>query len=196
MSRLVFRNEVFQCPLLCEQCDHLSPSGKRCKRTVCFGWPTCWQHSKIDYGVKTKKSTIPGAGRGLFATRSFDSYEFICPYEGEVVSETCLEQRYPGNAVAPYAVNFDEGNFIDSACIRGIGSIANGLFVRGISQPRYRHDAVIAPDDEGVIWLQAIKPIPQGKEIFVYYGTDYELEDNYETVRTKDFWDTDPCFRS
>lgn len=192
---LVFRNENFQCPLLCDQCTFITESG-RCKRRVCFGWPDCWQHTIIEYGVKTRPSTIKGAGKGLFATRPFYKGEWICPYHGQITPKQCLDTLYPGDTLAPYAVEVDgSGVFVDSACTRGIGSMANGLFLGGVSNHRARHNAELQRDFDHSdnVWLIATKNIAAGQEIFVWYGETYQLDNSYETVRSRYNADTRPC---
>lgn len=183
MSRLVFENESFQCILECSQCDYILENGNRCKRRVCIGAPTCWQHTIILYGVKVKKSNIENAGSGLFTTKPFIRNEFICPYIGEMISEDCLESRYPADQTAPYATQaITDDEYIDSACLRGIGSLANFANIKNAKIVEY--------NDE--VWLQAIKYIRANEEILVDYGPFYQFEP-HTTNRKNNPVDDRPC---
>lgn len=194
MSRLTFDNDNFRCKIQCGQCDHIKPDGERCRNRVCIGFPTCWIHSKITYGVKVKDSLEVNSEKGLFATRDFETGDWICPYSGELITNQCLEARYPGDRTAPYAVSRASDNlYIDSACVRGIGSMANGRFKRdGFSRNRCLHNAEIVTRRGAGIWLKAIRDIEEGDEIFVYYGDEYRLDLDHNTKRTKKC-DTRPC---
>jgi hypothetical protein len=144
------------------------------------------------YGVRVRPSTIPNTGKGLFATRDFLSNSWICPYLGEVISQQYLDQRYVGDVTAAYAVQ-DGVNFIDSACRRGIAAMANGLFRNdGHARSVNQHNAIIEQRPGQGVWLRAPINISDGDEIFVWYGDDYRLEDDHETVKRRGV-DTRPC---
>ncbi len=196
--KLIFKTLQFQCHLQCGQCDHLTVAGVQCKRRVCFGAPTCWQHSKQDYGIKIKESTLEGTGKGLFATRYIPMGAWICPYLGEELQQACLDLRYPGNMTAPYTETdtAPDGTvtIVDSACYRGIGSMSNGLFNQrtGVIRAKESHNSeTVYRDEYSQIWLRATRNIPEGREVFVYYGADYHLEP-HETKR-RNGNDTRPC---
>ena len=194
MSRLTYIDEgenPFKCQLECDQCDHVTLNGLRCQRRVCIGVPTCWQHTKTKYGVKSAISTIVGAGKGLFATRNFNRWEWICPYIGENITDACLTARF-GNGTAPYATD-SVGGAIDSACRRGIASLANGLFTaNGNSRGERFHNARIVYNPDGEIWVRAIKFIPSGDEIYIFYGKEYRLDGLHSTKRVRAA-DSRPC---
>lgn len=200
MSRIAFTFDDpgggFRCRLACGQCVQIKANGQQCQNRVCLGFPICWIHTKQVYGVKTGPSTIPNAEKGLFATRFHPSGSFIVPYVGEIINQQCLDLRYPGNATAPYTSRDANGlNYVDSACMRGTGSRANGIFNprTGRSRPRNQHNADIQwnPADNE-LWLRAFRDIRSGDEIMVYYGNSYILQDNHTTSRTK-APDTRPC---
>lgn len=187
--RLTFKTDNFQCHLQCGRCSHIKANGQQCGNRVCFGAPVCWIHNKQRYGVQIKDSGVHG--KGLFATRPFLANVPLCPYEGENISTRCLNNRYPGNTTAPYAVTKSRYRVLDSACRRGIGSMANGLFYRGRPIQRNRHNAVILPLNQ-TLWIVSTRNITQGEEIFVWYGNDYRLENNHRTYRSQ-LNDTRPC---
>ena len=193
-SRLTFTTTNFRCHLTCGRCTFLRAGGVRCKNRVCFGTPICWTHTRQLYGVRLGMSTLPGAGKGLFNMRTRKKGDWLCPYGGEEITSACVDQRYPLDATAPYAVDGDDGNFRDAACARGIGAMANGRFrANGYSLPLNRHNAVIEDRDGGAgAWIRATRRIRANAEIFVYYGDAYVLENNHET-RRRSGNDTRPC---
>lgn len=156
-----------------------------------MGTPVCWQHTRKEYGIKTMQSLIPNAGLGLFAIKDFYIRDWICPYVGELVSDECLTDRY-GDDTAPYATDHVDGA-IDSACMRGTASLANGLFTaNGISRAKRFHNAQIVYNPDGIIWVRATKRINNGSEIYIHYGRQYRLEGNHTTSRIRSI-DNRPC---
>lgn len=198
MSPLTFSNltENWSCHLQCDRCQFRKPNGEQCKNRVCFGSPVCWIHNRKNYGVQIKNSTIEGAGKGLFATKNIRFRDWICPVGGEQLQENCIDQRYPGDDLAPYAVTRgSDGVVFDAACVRGIGSMSNALFTPA-GNPRNRkfHNSKMAenPNDNNALWIQATKNIASGEEIFTFYGDEYTLDDVHETRRFRSV-DTRPC---
>lgn len=192
-SKLLFENTAFRCHLYCDQCSHIKINGQRCKNRVCFGTPVCWIHSKQLYGVKIKNSTIVGFEKGLFAVRPITTGEWICPMVGEQVSKECLHLRYPQSS-APYAFKSEQGVIFDSACTRGIGSMANNKFTgNGRIQPQIQDNAMVKfRSDMNSLWLQAIDDIVEGEEIFVSRWDDYVAPSSHITKRAKRV-DNRPC---
>lgn len=200
-SYLTFKTPYFQCRLQCGQCTHIKNDGTRCRNRVCVGYPTCWIHNKIMYGVKVRDSQeIPGI-KGLFATKDFQRDDWICPLNGELIDLGCLNARYPGDRVAPYAVDFvEEGDplYIDSACERGIGSMSNArFFADGTIKDQGSHNSKITEPQpgSGQLWLRATKNIRRNTEIFTWYGAGgYNINEIFphQTSR-RTTADTRPC---
>lgn len=160
----VFQTDVYACRLESHPCQW---SGG-CKRLVTIGLPMCWQHSRIHYGVKVGPSTIPGAGNGLFAIRTFAPREKLCPYGGRLLTQTQMDDLYPGKGtLAPYAEQISKTHYRDAACVRGLGSMANGMAYKKDS------NAETFVSTDRVPWLRAIKRIPAGQEILNHYHSDY-----------------------
>ena len=78
---------------------------EQCTSIICLGLPYCPEHTRERFGVRYDTSTIPRAGNGLFATRSFEQGDKICVYYGETISEEELERRYPGDTLGAYVVS-------------------------------------------------------------------------------------------
>ena len=170
MPYLYDHNGSWSCVLETERCSHVAPGGKRCGRNVTVGLDLCWQHCRRVYGVKIAPS--PLAGNGIFAVRQFEKGEWMCPYGGKVMGKRELDLLYPGTDLAPYTERINSGplrnKYTDAACVRGIGSMANGMRRKADSNVmgEYR------PSD-GKVWLRVITRIEVGEEILNYYGKEY-----------------------
>lgn len=192
-------NQSWSCPIHCARCEFTRPNGVQCKNKVCFGSPLCWIHNAKKWNVRAKKSTIANAGKGLFTTKRFSAGEWICPMTGENLPIQCVHLRYPGEMTAPYAEVFDSGTrAVDCACSRGIGSLANARFnpngtVRGVSSHNATTSVRPVGDGHPGIWLKARTVIQPGREIFLWYGNDYRLENTHTTKYRKTVPDTRPC---
>ena len=130
--------------------------------------------------LRIQTSTIPGAGKGLFALdRSrphrqvlFHANAIICEYGGEILDEDEKDERYE-DKTAPYAVRINRNRYEDGATERGVGSLAN-------EPPRGRDaNARLAlynvRGGNGRVRLIAESPIRNGDEIFVEYGEEYGM---------------------
>lgn len=129
--------------------------------------------------LRIKPSTIPGAGRGLFAaskTRGpgevvFARGDRIIEYGGEHIIVAELNNRYPGTLTAPYGLQ--EGAHVeDGACNRGPGTLANHAPQRE-ANARYS----FARGNPQRMVLVATKPIRNGTEIRCNYGRGYSLNE-------------------
>lgn len=169
----------FQCNLKKERCVGHTKTGNRCKRNVCIGLDYCFSHLQIDKHLKIKASTIPNAGKGLFALNKqlpenaivFRKGNLIIDYNGDNINSNQLHNRY-GDDTAPYAVQVNNNQFIDASCRRCIGSLANTNRNTNARLSLYR----------GKVNIKATKNIKNGDEIFVDYGPIYEIENNYRTI--------------
>ena len=101
----------FDSPLIETPCQAKLSDGRPCPLVTRFHAPFCMTHSTSLLGLTVKVSSIPDAGRGLFATRDF-------PYLGEILTKTQLDVRYGGTA--PYTLKVSSNIFMDSACLRGL----------------------------------------------------------------------------
>lgn len=183
-----FQTAGWSQPLVSGRCPHETCGGERCKKTVSFGYPLCAVHNKLKYGVQVKLSTIKGAGKGLFATRTLPKHTWICPYVGEQTTMSCIHKRYPGRMTAPYTIQLPGGLAVDSASVRGIGSLANGKFnANGTVSSVNRHNCIarFRPSGDGTpgMWLKTTKTIHPAQEIFLWYGDEYILQENHSTTR-------------
>jgi hypothetical protein len=104
---------------------------------------------------------------GLFTTVPRRKDENIIAYTGEQLSRRALNERYPGDRLAAYAVQITKERFVDARDPQrsSVARYANDCR-RGVCNCRFSvHN--------GVVSLRATRAIPAGSELFVRYGADY-----------------------
>lgn len=173
--------------MVCPQCSAITDKGKRCKRNTCIKYPLCWQHMKTKEGLELKKSEIPDAGQGVFATRDF-------PYNNTKKGKT---QNKPityysakkisnkPNPNSAYVLRVNDKEYLDSEnpsnfSGKYINSFRNHPDVRkryanvrfGASQRIYRKN------DRFVVPILQKKTIKKGDELYLNYGKMYPFENN------------------
>ena len=89
-----------------------------------------------------------------------------------------MQARYLGGP-GPYCFEFTSGRFkgqvIDSALLRGIGSLANhGKMNVGVGVQA--NCELHSNDVTGRVWLQAIKPILNGDQIILSYARRFQIQ--------------------
>ena len=167
--------------LHCERCIATNKNGSQCKRQVCIGLPYCFSHLQSLKYLKIKPSTIPNAGKGLFASQTgvrpnavvFNTNAVIIEYAGEIITSREIIQRY-NYYNAPYAIRINSNRYEDAALERGAASLAN-------HEEYTTGNAVFRPfkrNNQDFMRLIATKPIRNGEEIFADYGADYDFNDN------------------
>jgi len=171
----------FDAPLETHRCRANSKAGDRCKNRVTIGLSTCWQHTLSQKFSQVKTSTIPEAGDGLFAREGpiddrsivvFKPGDVICQYNGEVISQENLEERYGGNT-APYAVLLNSNRREDGALARGVGTLINHN-----ARKKNCRIAINRNDRAQIISIENIK---NGGELFVSYGRSCRFDEDVET---------------
>jgi len=125
-----------------------------------------------------KKSTIPGAGKGLFTKRDIKKGERIVEYLGEIVTEAELDRRAE-NDIYGYAFYISKKKCVDAYYtpkeIARYANDAKGLTkIKGITN----NCCYVVYKNSG--WIKAEKNIPKGAEILVAYGAEYwkEIREN------------------
>ena len=118
--------------------------------------------ARVGQGVSVAPSTIPHAGNGLFATRSFRSSEYITEYEGEILTRKEAWER----PILSHMVS-REGVIVDGLKTpiagRGGGSFSNSA-MRSVDA----NASIVAV--LGQLFLRARRHIAENEEILVYYG--------------------------
>lgn len=150
-----------------------------CCRTATNIAPYCWRHALKLAKIKVRDSTIPGAGKGLFAqstwrspahgprTLVFKKKDVIAEYLGEVIDEAELGRRY-GTERAPYTIWVCDGTYVDAARLRSYAAMANDARGHGRCNARFTHGSATRPPE-----IRATRDIYNGDEILVSYGDAY-----------------------
>lgn len=164
----------FDDELKTERCPHILYNGLRCKRNVTMGLPFCFQHRG---NLKVDTSTIPNAGKGLFANNGskddavvFEKNDIITPYYGELVAPAVILDRY-GDYTAPYGLEITQDRYTDGALRRGLGSLINH------KPDKYANVRFSIKRNKQEVNLVATKTIRNKKELFVNYGRRYKFNE-------------------
>jgi hypothetical protein len=167
-----------------QRCIGHRKDGIRCSRRSVIGCPYCYQHLKSDRHLRIKPSTINNAGKGLFAEDSnqqpndiiFRRGDNIIEYIGERIDDQELNRRYRIHT-APYALevrgnnNRNGGLYIDSATVRGVGSLINHR------TGNHANARFVLNRINNTARLEATKNIRNNREIFVNYGHAYRIHE-------------------
>ncbi len=180
---------IWACELECMQCTHKivdSRTGRqrRCKRKTCYTLPYCWQHLVNVYKLQIGRTTLKDSNGvrldflGLFACdpKSNDGVVFraksrIAPYVGEIIDSEQLNDRYPDEDTAPYSLMLSRDKYVDSSCVRGVGSLANACIPS--LNPNCKTNAKLVTSSSNYPFLVATSTIRHGDEVFLSYGRSY-----------------------
>lgn len=159
----------------CKRCAFVKRDRQRCKRNTCKYADMCWQHTRITKGLEVKRSTVPGAGLGLFTTRDIPRTR-----RGVDVG------IYKGNDISKTEYDASDGQYgiqINPTTVRDARSTQSSIMryanmCRVSDRPhctqnnaRYVHDR----RGQHTIKIRTLPntPVRAGSEIFVSYGRDY-----------------------
>lgn len=181
----------FQCSVNCKQCSATCKNGTTCKNRVCIGTPKCWVHLLKEHNLRIKASGINGAGAGLFAMKHgaetndvvFKKDDVIIKYLGETITPQILFSRYREHT-APYTLQMKKDVYVDAACERGAGALAN----HAASSNSNAKFAVRGKGASMHLAVVAIKNIKHGTEILVNYGREYIVNEpnvDFKTTRKR-----------
>jgi hypothetical protein len=92
-----------------QRCAATTKVGAQCKAMTRHG-EYCWMHLAQLQGARIKQSSVPGAGKGLFAARDFKKGEVVARYTGDLVPVE--NNDFDGSA---YVLELSEKVAIDAA---------------------------------------------------------------------------------
>ncbi|KAL4162934.1 hypothetical protein PRNP1_003466 [Phytophthora ramorum] len=122
-------------------------------------------------GVEVRDSTIPGAGKGLFATRKHPQGSIVCEYTG-VVLPNREAWKLPDKS---FLMKLGDGKYIDALnCPEVLARYINDC--RGHRGGFNVHFDKRPQEDKALV--VAMRDIRLGEEIFVDYGRRYWLAYN------------------
>jgi uncharacterized protein len=146
------------------------------KLTFCF----------LDKYLYVSQSTIPNAGKGLFARRAFADGAVIGEYTGERLGLEALK-----NVATDKTYYIQTMEYYDSVKKKTIGAhIIDGIALtnkmRWINDPRYYPEllnATMKQDGRGRVFVYATRLITANEEIFMSYGDDYWRQEDENKLK-------------
>jgi len=116
-----------------------------------------------------KKSTIPGAGKGLFTKKFIPKGTRIIEYKGKV---TTWKQVLAGDKFNGYVYYFNRNHVIDSMERKNsLGRYANDA--KGLSKIKGIVNNTRYVQEDKRVFMEAVRDIPEKTEILVSYGKEY-----------------------
>lgn len=159
----------------CQRCTARNRDNRQCARKTCKIAHVCWQHLKSLFHLQVKKSTIAGAGLGLFTTEPIKvkkgGTKRIVQYSAhnrytKRLSERDVGRIY-GDALAVYVWCKNKNECYDAKSTQS----TNARRANACDRPGHRRPCNARITHGGYIVAQ--KSIPKGGEIFVSYGPEY-----------------------
>lgn len=121
--------------------------------------------------LKIKKSTLPGAGKGLFTLKDIRKGQLVCKYDGERITwKEAIERNDHGKGGYVYYINAK--NCIDAYHSRNtFGRYANDA--AGVGRIKGFRNNSTYDVVKNEVFIRATGNIKAGSEIFVSYGSSY-----------------------
>lgn len=123
----------------------------------------------LEKQLEVKKSTIPGAGKGLFTKKMIGKGSLITEYIGTITTWKEVDHEEGNNAYI-YYVN---RNYVIDASkhTKSVARYANDA--RGLQRPKgFRNNSQYIMENNRV-FIEAVSDIEAGGEILVSYGKEY-----------------------
>ena len=157
----------------CVQCNAITKKGIRCKRITCKYTTYCWQHTQLIRKFSVKKSTIPGAGNGLFTLKNIKKGDRIIEYTGEII-----DNDKDDNELSIYGIGISNDKIIDAKSTQSeLGRYSNDCRKESRRKKQCKNNNARFEDDgNDRVYLVATKRIRIGEEIFTDYGNEYWQE--------------------
>jgi hypothetical protein len=157
----------------CANCQATNKTNHlRCKNRTCTTGKFCWIHLQKILKLRVKTSTIPNAGKGLFASTGkntngvvFKKNQIIAPYTGREYTKADFETQFPGDQLKPYALLVGRNKYVDAFSTQS--SVAR--YANDCKGSRKRCNAKLTEAGN----LKAKFNIKEGQEILASYGSDY-----------------------
>jgi SET domain-containing protein len=124
----------------------------------------------LEKQLVVKKSTLKGAGKGLFTTKPIPKGTRIVEYKGK---RTTWEEASSGKTFNGYIYYINKNLVIDAKLTPdALARYANDA--RGLSrQEGISNNCKYVVYDDDTVYIESFRNIPEGGEIFVGYGKEY-----------------------
>lgn len=148
-----------------QRCTASTKKGPQCCQRTAKG-QYCWNHLRSISGLRIMRSSVPGAGLGLFASRPLPADKRIdytgdrVPLESDTDGGAYFLQISKHRAIDAARTNAGEGRWVNDP--RGTDSSANSEF-----------SLYTPPGKPRVACVKTLRPIAKGEEILVKYGAQY-----------------------
>jgi hypothetical protein len=140
----------------------------QCRQLTRFG-AYCWTHLAREEHLRVKGSSIPGAGKGVFATTHIRPGEVIGLYTGDLIRDDFSRRDDPSKGGTYYL------QLNSRLCIDGARTDAH--VSRFINDPRgsgQRPNCTFAHDGRSsTVRVRATRHIQPGQELLISYGRTY-----------------------
>ncbi len=140
----------------------------QCRQLTRYG-AYCWTHLAKEERLRVKTSSIPGAGRGVFATRHIRPGEVIGQYTGDLLRGDYSSRSDP-NTGGVYYLQLNNHLCVDAAR-------TDTHVSRFINDPRgtgQRPNCKFAHDGRtSIVRVRATRHIQPGQELLLSYGRTY-----------------------
>lgn len=122
-----------------------------------------------DNKLIVKKSTLPGAGKGLFTKNLIPAGTQIVEYKGKITSWKEVSEKEVENGYLLYVTR----NHVINArpYTKAFGRYANDA--KGFGKIKGLRNNSIYVTDKKQVFIEAIRDIQPGEEILVDYGKEY-----------------------
>jgi SET domain-containing protein len=123
----------------------------------------------LEKQLVVKRSSLPGAGKGLFTKKPIPKGTRIVEYKGRVTSWKDADHRNGGNGYIYYVKRY---HVIDALPYKkALARFANDA--RGMNRVKGITNNSQYLEDGLKVYIQSTKDIPANAEIFVGYGKEY-----------------------
>ncbi|MCB0493415.1 MAG: SET domain-containing protein [Cyclobacteriaceae bacterium] len=126
----------------------------------------------LEKQLYVKKSTLPGAGKGLFTKKKIKKGTRIVEYKGEIL--TWKEVQKLADDRNGYVFYINSKQCIDAWNYKkALGRYANDAKGIGRVKGIKTNSEYVVGNGKKKCYIEAIKDIPANSEIFVEYGKEY-----------------------
>lgn len=123
----------------------------------------------LEKKIRVKKSSLPGAGKGLFTREFIPKGTKIVEYKGEITTWKEVDHDEGRNGYIYYVKRY---HVIDaSRTTDALARYANDA--RGLARVKGLTNNAEYTEDGLKVYIESIKDIPAGAEILVDYGKEY-----------------------
>lgn len=151
-------------------CSFVDEQGHQCDKAIGVTHPYCEKHGRQVLGLEVKKSRIPNAGLGLYATRKIKKGQFIVEYKGEIIRTGDYNERYNDHGFGEYGMALNTRLVIDaratsSGLARYICDAFGSNLKPNVKYYEYDHHVDVI----------AYRDIEAGEELLVDYGDEMRI---------------------